>query len=169
MRAIPRRGAMNRASAYHQLFKTKQTMETMYVTFHKGPSSAYDPAQHAGGIYQCTDTQDTWVFGVKNSGAPQPPAFNVIPYEDIAATGTVPEDTMAAIEDSAQRGAPLFARSQAGVMHPVGIYTNNESNIALCMLGCFVVGTERFQVKGESALITKATRACQYFGTTRNL
>lgn len=144
-------------------------METMYVTFHKGPSSAYDPAQHAGGIYQCTDTQDTWVFGVKNSGTAQPPAANVIPYEDIATTGTIPEETMAKIEDSAQRGTPLFALAQTGVMLPVGIYSNTGANVALCLLSCFVVGTDRFQVKGESALITKATRACQYFGASRNL
>lgn len=145
-------------------------METMYVTFHKGPSSAYDPAQHAGGIYQCTDTQDTWVFGVKNSGAAAQPAANVIPLEEMqAANGTLPEETMAKIEDSAQRGTPLFARSSAGNLYPLFIYSNNSTNICVGYLGCFVVGTDRFSLAGTSILVTKATRAYQHFMAARNL
>lgn len=37
-----------------------------YVNFYKGLASAYVAETHQGGIYQCTDTGDTYVFGVLN-------------------------------------------------------------------------------------------------------
>lgn len=39
-----------------------------YVNFWKGPAADYVAETHAEGIYQCTDTGDTYIFGVKNSG-----------------------------------------------------------------------------------------------------
>lgn len=40
-----------------------------YVQFWKGPASGYNAETHGEGIYQCTDTGDTYVFGVLNKGA----------------------------------------------------------------------------------------------------
>lgn len=37
-----------------------------YVNFYKGPAASYVAETHQGGIYQCTDTGDTYVFGVLN-------------------------------------------------------------------------------------------------------
>ena len=37
-----------------------------YVNFYNGPAASYNADTHAGGIYQCTDTNDTYVFGVLN-------------------------------------------------------------------------------------------------------
>lgn len=39
-----------------------------YVNFWKGLAANYSAETHAEGIYQCTDTGDTYIFGVKNSG-----------------------------------------------------------------------------------------------------
>lgn len=40
-----------------------------YVNFWKGPAADYVAETHGEGIYQCTDTGDTYIFGVKNSGS----------------------------------------------------------------------------------------------------
>lgn len=37
-----------------------------YVNFYKGPAASYVAETHQGGVYQCTDTGDTYVFGVLN-------------------------------------------------------------------------------------------------------
>lgn len=37
-----------------------------YVNFYKGPATSYVAETHQGGVYQCTDTGDTYVFGVLN-------------------------------------------------------------------------------------------------------
>lgn len=39
-----------------------------YVNFYKGLAANYVAETHKDGIYQCTDTGDTYIFGVKNSG-----------------------------------------------------------------------------------------------------
>lgn len=39
-----------------------------YVNFYKGLEANYNATDHADGIYQCTDTGDTYIFGIKNSG-----------------------------------------------------------------------------------------------------
>lgn len=36
------------------------------VNFYKGKSYDYNEDNHSNGIYQCTDTGDTYIFGVKN-------------------------------------------------------------------------------------------------------
>ena len=38
----------------------------MLVDFNKGPAASYDAEAHSNGIYQCTDTGDTYIFGIKN-------------------------------------------------------------------------------------------------------
>lgn len=38
----------------------------MLVDFNKGPAASYDAEAHGNGIYQCTDTGDTYIFGIKN-------------------------------------------------------------------------------------------------------
>ena len=38
----------------------------MLVDFNKGPAASYDAGAHGNGIYQCTDTGDTYIFGIKN-------------------------------------------------------------------------------------------------------
>lgn len=40
-----------------------------YVNFYKGLAADYVAETHQDGIYQCTDTGDTYIFGVKNSGS----------------------------------------------------------------------------------------------------
>lgn len=40
----------------------------MLVDFNKGPAASYDAEAHGNGIYQCTDTGDTYIFGIKNGG-----------------------------------------------------------------------------------------------------
>ena len=40
-----------------------------YVNFWKGPAADYVAETHGEGIYQCTDTGDTYIFGVLNSGS----------------------------------------------------------------------------------------------------
>lgn len=40
-----------------------------FVNFWKLPSTDYDAEQHSGGIFQCSDTGDTYIFGVLNSGS----------------------------------------------------------------------------------------------------
>lgn len=40
-----------------------------YVQFWKGLAADYNAASHQDGIYQCTDTGDTYIFGVLNSGS----------------------------------------------------------------------------------------------------
>lgn len=40
----------------------------MLVDFNKGPAASYDAEAHSNGIYQCTDTGDTYIFGIKNGG-----------------------------------------------------------------------------------------------------
>ena len=47
-------------------FKLKNNMA--YVNFWKGLAADYVAETHGEGIYQCTDTGDTYIFGVKNSG-----------------------------------------------------------------------------------------------------
>ena len=39
-----------------------------YVNFYKGLAADYVAETHQDGIYQCTDTGDTYIFGVLNSG-----------------------------------------------------------------------------------------------------
>ena len=39
-----------------------------YVQFWKGPASGYNAGTHGEGIYQCTDTRDTYIFGILNKG-----------------------------------------------------------------------------------------------------
>lgn len=39
-----------------------------YVQFWKGLAANYRAESHSGGIYQCTDTGDTYIFGTLNSG-----------------------------------------------------------------------------------------------------
>lgn len=43
----------------------------MLVDFNKGPAASYDAEAHGNGIYQCTDTGDTYIFGIKNGGSTQ--------------------------------------------------------------------------------------------------
>lgn len=40
-----------------------------YVNFWKGLAANYSAETHAEGIYQCTDTGDTYIFGTLNSGS----------------------------------------------------------------------------------------------------
>lgn len=44
-------------------------MAPQLVKFYKGIAANYNAADHGNGIYQCTDTGDTYIFGVKNSGS----------------------------------------------------------------------------------------------------
>lgn len=39
------------------------------VNFYKGPESEYLEETHGGGIYQCTDSENTYIFGVKNKSS----------------------------------------------------------------------------------------------------
>ena len=39
------------------------------VNFYKGPESDYLEETHGGGIYQCTDSENTYIFGVKNKSS----------------------------------------------------------------------------------------------------
>lgn len=79
-----------------------------YVNFYKGLAKDYSAENHANGIYQCTDTGDTWVFGVKNqsyAGNGDEPGTNLPPtsvsgnYRVISAENdlNITADTIASI------------------------------------------------------------------------
>lgn len=40
-----------------------------YVNFWKLPAAQYNPSTHSKGIFQCSDTGNTYIFGVLNSGS----------------------------------------------------------------------------------------------------
>lgn len=42
----------------------------MYVSFYKGLSSSYNADTHSNSIYQCSDTNEVYIFGQKIIGIP---------------------------------------------------------------------------------------------------
>lgn len=54
-----------------------------YVNFYKGLAADYVAETHQDGIYQCTDTGDTYIFGVKNSGAEGGDTSNLATKEEL--------------------------------------------------------------------------------------
>lgn len=53
-----------------------------YVNFWKLPAAQYNPLIHGKGIFQCTDTGDTYIFGILNSGSGGGSDSLVLSYEN---------------------------------------------------------------------------------------
>lgn len=94
-----------------------------YVNFWKGPAADYVAGTHGEGIYQCTDTGDTYIFGVKNSGKGgdgESNSYHILDWaEDLAGgNGTLSANAVEVFEDILGRISdgkglvPLFIRYQ---------------------------------------------------------
>lgn len=53
------------------------------VNFYKGKSYDYNEDNHSNGIYQCIDTGDTYIFGVKNGNSANDGNILIIDMDDL--------------------------------------------------------------------------------------
>lgn len=92
-----------------------------YVNFYKGLAANYVAETHKDGIYQCTDTGDTYIFGVLNSGTGgdgESNSYHILDWvEDLAGgSGTLSANAVLVFEDILGRISdgkglvPLFIR-----------------------------------------------------------
>lgn len=83
-----------------------------YVNFWKGLAANYSAETHAEGIYQCTDTGNTYIFGVLNSGTAGD--SNVITLDlstDLAnGDGTLTDEVINKLKDCGQNKKILIIR-----------------------------------------------------------
>ena len=93
----------------------------MLVEFYKGPASGYDAGSHSNGIYQCTDTGDTYIFGVLNKGGK---GIRVLDFatDFKGGSGNMDEDLYNTLKQELSDGVPMFIKMTVGenpIMYPL--------------------------------------------------
>lgn len=81
----------------------------MLVEFYKGPASGYDAGSHSNGIYQCTDTGDTYIFGVLNKGGK---GIRVLDFDTDfkGGSGNMDGDLYNTLKQELSDGVPMFIK-----------------------------------------------------------
>ena len=81
----------------------------MLVEFYKGPASGYDAGSHSNGIYQCTDTSDTYIFGVLNKGGK---GIRVLDFatDFKEGSGNMDGDLYNTLKQELSDGVPMFIK-----------------------------------------------------------
>lgn len=93
----------------------------MLVEFYKGPASGYNAGSHSNGIYQCTDTGDTYIFGVLNKGGK---GIRVLDFatDFKGGSGNMDEDLYNTLKQELSDGVPMFVKMTVGensIMYPL--------------------------------------------------
>lgn len=93
----------------------------MLVEFYKGPASGYDAGSHSNGIYQCTDTGDTYIFGVLNKGGK---GIRVLDFatDFKGGSGNMDGDLYNTLKQELSDGVPMFIKMTVGenpIMYPL--------------------------------------------------
>lgn len=85
----------------------------MLVEFYKGPASGYDAGSHSNGIYQCTDTGDTYIFGVLNKGGK---GIRVLDFatDFKGGSGNMDEGLYNTLKQELSDGVPMFIKMMVG-------------------------------------------------------
>lgn len=88
-----------------------------YVQFWKGPAANYNATNHSGGVYQCTDTGDTYIFGVLNSGGGGGVIGLVLDLENDfpGNSGMISTELFNKINQAITDGVPIFIKSNRGI------------------------------------------------------
>ena len=85
----------------------------MLVEFYKGPASGYNAGSHSNGIYQCTDTGDTYIFGVLNKGGK---GIRVLDFatDFKGGSGNMDGDLYNTLKQELSDGVPMFIKMMVG-------------------------------------------------------
>ena len=112
--AIPELHLKGDGKEYNEEFhKITRKEKYMLVEFYKGPASGYDAGSHSNGIYQCTDTSDTYIFGVLNKGGK---GIRVLDFatDFKGGSGNMDGDLYNTLKQELSDGVPMFIKMMVG-------------------------------------------------------
>lgn len=93
------------------------------VNFYKGPESEYLEETHGGGIYQCTDSENTYIFGVKNKSSETEIinlAFTALP--DNGTTQTLDKSNFDKLKSALDNNKVIYVRTACNLFVVHSIY-----------------------------------------------
>ena len=128
-----------------------------YLNFYTGPATGYPPQPPGGGVYQCTDSGNTYVFGVLNSSTQITIinlAFTALPEN--GSTHTLDQSQYDQLRDALVNGKVIYVRTACNmfVVHSIsdsGLYNGSPGNSGVVDLYF------HFNMGNTSALTTGTT------------